>query len=215
MTGPTQEFWQQRFDTRQTSWDRGATSPQLLAWLDSGALQPCRIAVPGCGSGWEVAELARRGFEVVGIDYTAAAVDLTRSHCAALGVSAEVVQADVLAYRPTERFDAIYEQTCLCALHPDHWFAYAGQLRAWLRPGGVLWAMFMQMLRPAATDEGRIQGPPYHCDINAMRALLPQAHWEWPKPPYAKVSHPGLAHELGVRLVRRNTAPAHPAASVL
>ena len=37
-------------------------------------MQPCRILVPGCGSGWEVAELSRRGFEVVGLDYTEAAV---------------------------------------------------------------------------------------------------------------------------------------------
>ena len=56
MAGPTTDFWQERFEKKQTGWDRGATSPQLLAWLESGALQPCRIAVPGCGSGWEVAE---------------------------------------------------------------------------------------------------------------------------------------------------------------
>lgn len=213
MTGPTQEFWQQRFDAQQTAWDRGAAGPQLLAWLDSGALQPCRIAVPGCGSGWEVAELARRGFDVVGIDYTAAAVALTRAHCAAVGVSAEVVQADVLAYRPAVPFDAVYEQTCLCALHPDHWLAYAAQLGAWLRPQGVLWAVFMQMLRAGATDAGWIQGPPYHCDINAMRALLPQAGWQWPKPPYTQVSHPNLAHELAVRVVKRDIAAADPAPS--
>ena len=55
MSGPTSAFWQERFDQQETRWDRGTTSPQLLAWLDSGALQPCRIAVPGCGGGWEVA----------------------------------------------------------------------------------------------------------------------------------------------------------------
>ncbi|MEO7940313.1 MAG: methyltransferase domain-containing protein [Burkholderiaceae bacterium] len=211
MSGPTQEFWQQRFEAHQTGWDRGAPSPQLLAWLDSGALQPCRIAVPGCGSGWEVAELARRGFAVVGIDYTAAAVERTRAHCTARGVSAEVVQADVLLYAPQQPFDAVYEQTCMCALHPDHWRAYAGQLAGWLRPGGMLWALFMQMPRAAAIDEGRIQGPPYHCDINAMRALLPQTQWHWPKPPYAKVPHHGLGHELGVCLARHDMLPAAPA----
>lgn len=214
MTGPTQEFWQQRFDAQQTAWDRGAPSPQLLAWLDSGALQPCRIGVPGCGSGWEVAELARRGFDVIGIDYTAAAVERTREHCAALGVRADVMQADVLHYLPSEPFDAVYEQTCMCALHPDHWRAYARQLGAWLRPGGTVWALFMQMPRLAATDEGWIKGPPYHCDINAMRALLPETDWQWPKPPYAKVPHPGLAHELAVRLARGDSLCADPASRI-
>jgi SAM-dependent methyltransferase len=203
MSGPTPAFWQARFETNQTGWDRGAPGPQLMAWLNSGALQPCRMAVPGCGGGWEVAELARRGFEVVGIDYTAAAVDKARAHCQAMGVEAEIVQADVLTYEPTVPFDAVYEQTCLCALHPDHWVAYADQLARWLKPGGTLWAMFMQMVRPEAVEQGLIQGPPYHCDVNAMRALFTQAQWEWPSPPYPKVAHPNLAHELAVPLVRR------------
>ena len=203
MSGPTIDFWQARFDTQQTGWDRGAPSPQLLAWLDGGEMAACRIAIPGCGSGWEVAELATRGFTVLGIDYTPAAVQRTQALCTAKAVAAEVVQADVLAFTPAEPLDAIYEQTCLCALHPDHWAAYAAQLQRWLRPGGVLWALFMQMPRPEALNEGRVVGPPYHCDINAVRALFPEPAWAWPKPPYNTVGHPNLAHELAVRLVRR------------
>lgn len=203
MAGPTREFWQQRFENKETAWDRGAPSPQLLVWLASGELQPCRIVVPGCGSGWEVAELASRGFEVIGIDYTAAAVEKTHALLLGRSLKAEVIQADVLDYQSTKPFDAIYEQTCLCAIHPDLWFQYAKQLRGWLKPGGSLWALFMQMIRPAASEQGLILGPPYHCDINAMRALFPESDWVWPKPPYAKVPHPSLAHELGLRLVRR------------
>jgi trans-aconitate methyltransferase len=203
MAGPTPEFWQQRFEQNETGWDRGSPSPQLLAWLDSGALQPCRIAVPGCGSGWEVVELAKRGFDVIGLDYTAAAVATTQARLAAQGLQAEVVQADVLRYQPAQPFDAVYEQTCLCAIHPEHWLDYAQQLRQWLKPEGSLWVMFMQMLRPAASEEGVIHGPPYHCDINAMRALFSEKAWVWPKPPYAKVTHPNLSHELALRLIRR------------
>ena len=203
MAGPTADFWQQRFENKETGWDRGAPSPQLLAWLDSGALEPCRIAVPGCGSGWEVAELARRGFDVVGIDYTPAALKRTQALVSARGLAAEVLQADVLKYLPDRPFDAIYEQTCLCAIHPDHWVDYAKQIQSWLKPKGNLWAVFMQMIRLGATEEGLVQGPPYHCDINAMRALFPAQEWVWPKPPYANVSHPIGAHELGLRLALR------------
>lgn len=203
MAGPTTEFWQERFENKQTPWDRGECSPGLRVWLDTGALTPCRIVVPGCGGGWEVAELARRGFEVVGIDYTQAAVDKAGAHCQQQGVRAEIIRADVLSYAPTTPFDAVYEQTCLCALHPDHWVRYAGQLRAWLKPGGVLYAMFMQLVRPSAVEQGVIHGPPYHCDINGMRALFAEPAWAWSTPPFAKVLHPSPAHELAVRLVRR------------
>ena len=157
MAGPTTDFWQERFEKKQTGWDRGAPSPQLLTWLENSALQPCRIAVPGCGGGWEVAELTRRGFDVVGIDYTPAAVERTRALLVAQSLRAEVVQADVLTYQPDRPFDAIYEQTCLCALHPDHWVEYARQLQKWLAPQGSIWALFMQMVRAEATEEGLIQ----------------------------------------------------------
>jgi SAM-dependent methyltransferase len=200
MSGPTPAFWQARFENQETHWDRGGPSPQLLAWLDSGALQPCRIAVPGCGGGWEVAELAQRGFEVVGLDYTEAAVVRTRALLSAQGLQAEVIQADVLVQQVDHPFDAVYEQTCLCAIHPDHWTTYAAQLHRWLRPDGVLWALFMQKLRPQALEQGLIEGPPYHCDINAMRALFPSRSWLWPKPPYPQVMHPSLMHELAVPL---------------
>jgi len=203
MAGPTTEFWQERFEKKETGWDRGGASPQLLAWLDAGELTPCRIAVPGCGAGWEVAELVQRGFDVVGLDYTPAAVERTLAHLASKGLTAEVVQADVLSYTPSVPFDAIYEQTCLCALHPDHWFDYSQQLRQWLRPGGSLFAVFMQMPRAEALEQGMVVGPPYHCDINAMRALFTATDWVLPKPPYAKVPHPNGAHELALRLQLR------------
>ena len=203
MAGPTTEFWQQRFDKNEIGWDRGSPSPQLLLWLNSGELKPCRIAVPGCGGGWEVVELVKRGFEVVGIDYTAAAVEKTRALLNAQHLKAEVIQADVLTYQPHQKFDAVYEQTCLCAIHPEHWFEYAQQLQQWIKSDGSLWVMYMQMVRPAASHEGVIHGPPYHCDINAMRALFTEKAWVWPKPPYAKVDHPNLSHELAVRIVRR------------
>ena len=204
MPGPDPTFWQSRFEQRQTPWDRGTPSPQLERWLEEGALVPGagRIAVPGCGGGHEVALLAARGFDVVAVDYAAAAVELTRRRLESEGRHAEVVQADVLAWQPTLPLAAVYEQTCLCALHPDHWTAYAAQLQRWLAPGGRLFALFMQMPREQAAH-GEIVGPPYHCDINAMRALFPTTRWDWPRPPYPQVPHPAGLRELAVVLVRR------------
>jgi len=62
LAGPTREFWDARFQSGETPWDRGDASPQLAAWLAAGTLAPCRILVPGCGSGHEVALLASAGF---------------------------------------------------------------------------------------------------------------------------------------------------------
>jgi hypothetical protein len=201
MAGPTPEFWQTRFLAGQTPWDRGEVSPMLVRWLAEGAIPPGRICVPGCGSGWEVVELARRGFEVTGLDFAQAAVGRARALLDREHLDARVEQADVLEWNADRQFDAVYEQTCLCAMHPDSWVEYSARLHSWLRPGGALLALFMQVLRSGGED-GRIVGPPYHCDINGMRALFRGARWSWPKPPYPVVAHPMGTTEVAVCLVR-------------
>ena len=202
MHGPDRDFWQQRFERRQTPWDRGGASPQLAHWMSDGTLATAqRVAVPGCGSGHDVLALVQAGCSVVAIDYAEAAVSLTRERLGAAGAAAEVVQADVLAWQPAAPVDAVYEQTCWCALHPDHWLAYARQLHRWLRPGGRLLMLAMQCLRAGAA-EGRIEGPPYHMDIQMLRALLPAAQWSWPAPPYERVPHPAGWTELAIVLRR-------------
>lgn len=202
MSRLTPNFWQEHFDKGHTPWDRGTASPRLLDWLDNQDLTPCRIAVPGCGKGWEVVELARRHFDVVGIDYTAVAVSETLALLTQHALTAEVVEADVLVYAPEQSFDAVYEQTCLCALDPDHWIAYSEQLARWLRPGGCLYVLFMQVERPGAR-QGLKQGPPFHCDINAMHALFNSQHWQWPQGLPTVVPHPSGWHELALCLVRK------------
>ncbi|MHA7683476.1 methyltransferase domain-containing protein [Cupriavidus sp. PET2-C1] len=203
MAGPSIDFWQARFESGQTPWEREAASPQLQAWLAQGVVQAGeRVVVPGCGGGWEVAALAAHGARVSGIDYAPGALARTSARLAPRGLQAELEEADVLHWQPATPVDAVYEQTCLCALHPDHWTRYAAQLHAWLRPGGRLLALFMQMRRDSA-GQGVVEGPPYHCDINAMRALFPAQQWQWPKPPFDAVAHPGGAFELAVVLVRR------------
>ncbi|MCC6212765.1 MAG: methyltransferase domain-containing protein [Burkholderiales bacterium] len=201
MAGPTREFWEQHFAAGRTPWDRGEVNPQLHAWLEAGTLSPCRILVPGCGTGYEVAVLARKGFEVTGLDYAAEAIERTRRQLQAANASATLVRADALAWDPKQPFDAIYEQTCLCAIYPDRWVEYGEKLWRWLVPDGRLYALFAQIPRPGGA-EGKIEGPPYHCDINGMRALFPQPRWAWPKPPYARVPHPLGLTELAVVLSR-------------
>ncbi|HJV86976.1 MAG TPA: methyltransferase domain-containing protein [Noviherbaspirillum sp.] len=203
MAGPTQEFWQSRFASGNMPWDRGGPGTQLARWVEDGSFKPGeRVIVPGCGQGWDVVALAAAGMKVTGLDYAPDALALCRQLIERNAVQAELVEADVLTWMPVEPVDAVFDQACLCALHPDLWVRYANQLHQWLRPGGKLLALFMQ-LPPVDKPEGVISGPPYHCDINAMRALFPADRWEWPKPPYAGVAHQHGLVELPVVLVRK------------
>ena len=111
-------------------------------------------------------------------------------------LTARVELADLFAWQPPAPFDAVYDQACLCALPPALWPEYADRLRAWLRPGGRLFILFMQTGKP--------DGPPFHCGMTAMRALFDTAHWDWPTALPAELPHPsGIGAEQPAVLLRR------------
>lgn len=187
--------WDEKYRANTIPWDRGETSPALRAWLDDGTLTPGALLIPGCGRGHEAVLLAQRGFRVTALDFAPTALAHLAQELDQAGVQAELVCQDALAWQPAAPFDAIYEQTCLCALDPGHWRQYEVRLHAWLRLGGQLCALFMQT--------GQAGGPPFHCGLEAMRELFPASRWTWPETPPRPVPHPKGWQELAMVLTRR------------
>ena len=173
--------WENRYQQGQIGWDRGDVSPNLLHRLESEILKPCRILVPGCGNGHEVVTLAEKGFDVVAIDIAATPIENLRKALNAKKINAELIQTDFLTWELDHPFDAIYEQTSLCALHPDEWSSYEKCLYDWLKPKGKLFAHFMQT--------GQENGPPFHCDIKAMASLFVEERWLWSEEHETQVIH--------------------------
>lgn len=167
-----QSFWESRYQHKVTPWDRGECNPALISWLNQGVLNPGSVLVPGCGRGYEVIELARRGFSVTGLDISPGAISELQSELTSSDLTAELIETDLFNWSPVARFDSIYEQTCLCALLPEQWPAYVRKLSQWLKPGGFLLALFMQT--------GKAGGPPFHCDLDDMRKLFKAGSWLWP-----------------------------------
>ena len=179
--------WETRYLDGSTGWDRGRINPQFQLWLDSTALKPCRILVPGCGNGYEVIQLAAAGFEVVALDIAPTPVHSLRTELSERSLHAEVLEVDVLQWESASPFDAIYEQTSLCALDPAQWLAYEQQLYRWLRPGGEMFTLLMQT--------NKAGGPPHHCDLVDMRKLFKTGRWRWSEQ-INQVGHPAGFHEL-------------------
>ena len=187
--------WEQRYQQGETGWDRGQPSPALHRWLEQGVLKPGRILIPGCGRGHEAVELARRGFAVTAIDIAPSACAHLERELAAADVNGEVICGDLFEYNPAIAFDAIYEQTCLCAILPEQRTAYEQQLHRWLKPGGMLCALFMQT--------GAEGGPPFHCDLLNMHRLFEDSRWQWPQSEPLFSPHYNGRFELGYALVRQ------------
>lgn len=159
------EFWDLRYAARFAPWDAGRVPAGLVDWV---ARTPAarRILVPGCGSGHDVRFLAEAGRDVLGIDFSAAALEAAR---AVLGPhAARAIQADFFAPLPGEPFDAVYERAFLCALPRRLWPDWGRRVAQVVKPGGLLAGHFY-------FDAGE-RGPPFPlADDAALAALLEPA----------------------------------------
>jgi len=188
--------WETLYQENDMGWDRGDISPALTHALKHGLSAEHRILIPGCGLGHEVLALVRLGFDVTALDIAPSAIKILRHALDKENLSATLVCGDLFEYEAKLPFDAIYEQTCLCALPPENRAAYAKKIQTWLRYDGVLYFSMMQTGEPG--------GPPYHCDWAEMKQLFDAARWHWQEQAPLLVSRPkGNRFELVFRLVRR------------
>jgi SAM-dependent methyltransferase len=196
-TGLGPGFWDGRYRSGDMGWDLGVPSPPFVRLDEAGFITPCRVAVPGCGRGWEVAYLAERGYRVTGIDFAPGAIAAARERLADAGADAELVQADLfdLPEALEGAFDLVLEQTCYCAIDPARRPDYVDVAHRLLAPGGRLIGLFY-----ACKGEG---GPPFTTHPDEVRTLF-EERFEVRSLALTPHSHPRRAGEewLGVLLRR-------------
>lgn len=116
-------------------WYRAEPEANLVAALE-GRERPGRALDVGCGAGNFCVHLARRGWDVTGIDLLPQAVEMARALSEKEGVRFEVLETDILTYAPERPFDLVYDSGCLHCMHASGFAAYVRQLPRWLAPGG-------------------------------------------------------------------------------
>ena len=144
------DFWEMRYRAALTPWDAGRVPVRLREWI---ARMPelGRVLVPGCGSGHDVRFLAEAGRDVVGIDFSPAAIEVARP---GLGPFANRMRlADFFGPEVRGPYGFIYERAFLCALPRRLWQDWAKRV-AELVPGGGWLAGFFYV------DDGE-RGPPF------------------------------------------------------
>ena len=134
MTKLTRQEWDDRYATTELIW--GAEPNQFL--VREVADLPAGTALDlATGEGRNAIWLARRGWEVTGVDFSAVALSKGREIAADLEVSIEWVEADVTRYEPEP---AAYDLVTILYLHlerPARRKALAAASRA-VAPGGTL-----------------------------------------------------------------------------
>lgn len=161
-------------DACRVPWHRDGANPPLVSWLNAeapGMVRPgASAAVIGCGLGDDVCELAARGYDVLGFDVSASAVDwCKRRHPDLVD---RFVQADLLSLpaRLWRRFDLVVEVYTLQSLPVRLRDAAVAGAASLLRPHGTLLVACRGRIEGEPLDEG--SGPPYPLTARELVALM-------------------------------------------
>lgn len=106
----------------------------------------------GCGTGEHTIHLARRGYNVLGIDFAPHAIELAQANAARQDVAARFETADALHLGDEPRFDTIVDSALFHVFGPEDRVTYARSLHRVCRPGGVVHVL-------ALSDAGPGLGP--------------------------------------------------------
>jgi hypothetical protein len=152
-------FWDTRYRGGVTPWDANGVPPRLMKWLTDRS--KASVLVPGCGAGYEVRAFAQSGHDVLGIEFSDAALEAARRE---LGPLADrVKRADFFAF-DTAPFDVVYERAFLCALPRRTWPPWAARTAELVRPAGALAGFFY-------FDDNE-RGPPFGISQTRLDELL-------------------------------------------
>src|SRR5206468_13065823 len=90
-------FWQERYQSGDMPWEKGAPSPGLVDFLAAHPDLPRgTVCVPGCGTGHDVRAWAGTGFEAYGYDIAPSAIRLAVKRTQAARLEARFALADFL-----------------------------------------------------------------------------------------------------------------------
>ncbi len=136
-------FFNIRYLFGRAPWDTQVTPPEVVALVEGSAgrpgLLPGRALDLGCGTGTNSVYLARHGWDVVGVDFSALASRRAVRRARQAGTPCTFYQADVSDLDFLRQpFDLALDIGCLHSVPRANWPRVAAELERLVRPGGVL-----------------------------------------------------------------------------
>ena len=189
--------WRQAWKTGVTPWDAGASPPALRGLLDRGAVPGGRVLVPGCGTGYDLATLAREDREVVGIDLSDDARTAFLAEHPSLPGSVVYEVTDFFSYAPARGFDFVWDYTFFCALDPDQRSAWSQTMKRLVEPAGVLATLLFPFEDPISDRAGPSVAHQHRDGAHLRRRCIRRAR-----------HRRGGAHAPGARRQRASSAVA-------
>jgi len=131
-------YWDTRYNEKDTSWDIGYISGPLKGYVDGLKDKNISILIPGCGNAYEAEYLLQQGFtNVTLIDISPFPVENVRTKLGQfVGKQLHLICGDF--FELDKKFDLILEQTFFCALDPSLRENYVNKMSDLLNENGRL-----------------------------------------------------------------------------
>lgn len=148
----TKEFWNNRWENKQTGWDIGYASPAIEAYFNQYPNKECAILIPGCGNAYEAAFLLNAGFKNISlIDIAPKAVEGLQQK---FGNNPEIKIYCEDFFDHQHKYDIIVEQTFFCTFLPEQRKKYVNKASSLLNNHGkIIGVLFDKIFEQ--------QGPPF------------------------------------------------------
>jgi SAM-dependent methyltransferase len=133
-----QQYWNNRYQQKETGWDIGYPSTPLKEYIDQLDNKDIAILIPGCGNSYEAEYLLEKGFSNITLIDIAPSLTkkLEEKFAKELNKRIRIITGDF--FEQQQQYDLILEQTFFCALDPSMREQYVQKMYELLKPGGKL-----------------------------------------------------------------------------
>lgn len=150
-TTPPKSLFDDMYAGGAAPWVIGEPQPAIVELERRGAVGGA-VLDAGCGAGEHTILLTSLGHDVLGIDFSARAVELARANAAARGLTARFEVADATRLTGGQRFDTVIDSALFHVFDPADRLRYVDSLTSVCRPGALVHVL-------ALSDTGRGFGP--------------------------------------------------------
>lgn len=125
-----------RYWRRRTPWDTGITPPEVMDFLSTAT--PGRALDLGCGTGTNAITMARKGWQVTGIDFAPPAIRQARRKAAQKNLRIDFQVGDITRLENVQGpFDYVLDIGCLHSLDQSQHADYVEGVKRLVKSGGI------------------------------------------------------------------------------
>ncbi|HEX3591582.1 MAG TPA: class I SAM-dependent methyltransferase [Pseudonocardiaceae bacterium] len=141
---PATPHWDSVYRSRSAPWLIDQPQPTIVALERDGWIRGSVLDV-GCGAGEHTIALTAHGHDVLGVDFSPAAVDVARASAAERNVPARFEVADALDLGDRPRFDTIVDSALFHIFDTPERTRYVSNLSRVCRPGGRVFVLALAL----------------------------------------------------------------------